>query len=172
MSTPTDSPNQPGRVNRGTLLKRTAGIALGTSLYSFGDPLTVLAVQTKPKALKPDGDLAYFNWAQYINPKLLRGFEKEYGVKVKESNFTNMETMLAKMRAGVKYDVAFPEAQTAAQLVKAKLPRAARSRQARRTGRRSTRPSTTRGTTPAPSTRCPTRSGRPASPTAPTRSRA
>ena len=73
------------------------------------------------KALKPDGDLAYFNWAQYINPKLLRGFEKEYGVKVKESNFTNMETMLAKLRAGVKYDVAFPEAQTAAQLVQAKL---------------------------------------------------
>jgi spermidine/putrescine transport system substrate-binding protein len=81
----------------------------------------VLAVQTKRTALKPDGDLAYFNWAQYINPKLLRGFEKEYGVKVKESNFTNMETMLAKIRAGVKYDVAFPEAQTAAQLVQAKL---------------------------------------------------
>ena len=30
-----------------------------------------------------------------------------------------METMLAKLRSGVKYDVAFPEAQTAAQLVKA-----------------------------------------------------
>jgi spermidine/putrescine transport system substrate-binding protein len=30
-----------------------------------------------------------------------------------------MENMLAKLRAGVKYDVAFPEAQTAAQLVKA-----------------------------------------------------
>ena len=37
--------------------------------------------------------------------------------------------MLAKLRAGVKYDVAFPEAQTAAQLVQAKLPRAARSRE-------------------------------------------
>jgi len=121
VSTPSDSPNQSGRVSRGTLLKRTGAIALGTSLFSMGDPLTVLAVQTKRTALKPDGDLAYFNWAQYINPKLLRGFEKEYGVKVKESNFTNMETMLAKIRAGVKYDVAFPEAQTAAQLVQAKL---------------------------------------------------
>jgi spermidine/putrescine transport system substrate-binding protein len=121
VSTPPDSPNQSGRVSRGTLLKRTGAIALGTSLFSMGDPLTVLAVQTKRTALKPDGDLAYFNWAQYINPKLLRGFEKEYGVKVKESNFTNMETMLAKVRAGVKYDVAFPEAQTAAQLVQAKL---------------------------------------------------
>ena len=119
MSTPSDDQNKPAGINRGTLLKRGAGIALGTSLYSMGDPLTVLAAQTTPKALKPDGDLQYFNWAQYIDPKLLRGFEKEYKVKVNESNFTNMETMLAKIRSGVKYDVAFPEAQTAAQLVKA-----------------------------------------------------
>ena len=119
MSTPSDSSNDAARIDRGKLLKRSAGIALGTSLYSIGDPLTVLAAQMTPKALKPDGDLAYFNWAQYINPKLLSGFEKEYKVKVNESNFTNMENMLAKLRAGVKYDVAFPEAQTAAQLVKA-----------------------------------------------------
>jgi len=119
MSTPPDSSKTSTRIDRGTLLKRSGAIALGTSLFSFGDPLTVLAAQTSRKALKPDGDLAYFNWAQYINPKLLRGFEKEYGVKVNESNFTNMETMLAKLRSGVKYDVAFPEAQTAAQLVKA-----------------------------------------------------
>ena len=121
MSTPSDRPNQPARVSRGTLLKRTGAIALGTSLYSMGDPLTVLATQMTPKALKPDGDLAYFNWAQYIDPKLLRGFEKAYKVKVKESNFTNMENMLAKLRSGVKYDVAFPEAQTASQLVRAKF---------------------------------------------------
>jgi len=119
MSTPSDPSNDSARIDRGKLLKRSAGIALGTSLYSFGDPLTVLAAQMTPKALKPDGDLAYFNWAQYINPKLLRGFEKAYKVKVHESNFTNMDNMLAKFRAGVKFDVAFPEAQTAAQLVKA-----------------------------------------------------
>ena len=121
MSTPPDSPNDSTRLDRGKLLKRGAGIALGTSLYSMGDPLTVLAARTSAKALKPDGDLEYFNWAQYINPKLLKGFSKEYGVKVNESNFTNMDNMLAKLRAGVKYDVAFPEAQTAALLVKAKL---------------------------------------------------
>jgi spermidine/putrescine transport system substrate-binding protein len=119
MSTPSDPSNDSARIDRGKLLKRSAGIALGTSLYSFGDPLTVLAAQMTPKALKPDGDLAYFNWAQYIDQKLLRGFEKAYKVKVHETNFTNMENMLAKLRAGVKFDVAFPEAQTAAQLVKA-----------------------------------------------------
>jgi len=119
MSTPTDPSNESARIDRGKLLKRTGAIALGTSLFSFGDPLTVLAAPMKQKALTPDGDLDYFNWAQYIDPKLLRGFEKEYKVKVNESNFTNMENMLAKLRTGVKYDVAFPEAQTAAQLVKA-----------------------------------------------------
>jgi spermidine/putrescine transport system substrate-binding protein len=121
MSTPSDSPNKSARVDRGTLLKRSAAIALGTSLYSFGDPLTVLAAQVTPKALKPDGDLTYFNWAQYIDPKLLAGFAKEYKVKVNQSNFTNMETMLAKLRSGVKYDVTFPEAQIAAPLVQANL---------------------------------------------------
>jgi spermidine/putrescine transport system substrate-binding protein len=119
MSMPSDPSHDSARIDRGKLLKRSAGIALGASLYSFGDPLTVLAAPMKQKALTPDGDLAYFNWAQYIDQKLLRGFEKEYKVKVHETNFTNMENMLAKLRAGVKYDVAFPEAQTAAQLVKA-----------------------------------------------------
>ena len=171
MSTPPDSSNDSTRLDRGKLLKRGAGIALGTSLYSMGDPLTVLAARTSAKALKPDGDLEYFNWAQYINPKLLKGFSKEYGVKVNESNFTNMDNMLAKLRAGVKYDVAFPEAQTAALLVKANLLAPPTTRRSP-TGRRSTPRSTTRGTTRARSTPSRTRSGRPASPGAPTRSRA
>src|SRR5207249_4212902 len=68
---------------------------------------------------KPDGDLLYFNWAQYIDPGLLKAFAKEYKVQVHESNFTNMQGMLAKLRAGVRYDVTFPEAQFADQLVRA-----------------------------------------------------
>jgi len=54
MSTPSDPSNDAVRIDRGKLLKRSAAIALGTSLYSFGDPLTVLAAQMTPKALKPD----------------------------------------------------------------------------------------------------------------------
>ncbi len=172
MSTPSDPSNDAVRIDRGKLLKRSAGIALGTSLYSFGDPLTVLAAQMTPKALKPDGDLAYFNWAQYINPKLLRGFEKEYKVKVKESNFTNMDNMLAKLRAGVKYDVAFPEAQTAAQLVKANFlaPLDHVEHHELVAGQLGVpQPVVRRGREVH---RCRTRSGRPASPGAPTRSRA
>ena len=119
MTTPPDSATPAPRTDRRRFLKGAAGVALGTSLYSFGDPLTVLAARMTPKKLQPDGDLLYFNWAQYIDQGLLKGFAKEYKVKVHESNFTNMQGMLAKLRAGVRYDVTFPEAQFADQLVRA-----------------------------------------------------
>jgi spermidine/putrescine transport system substrate-binding protein len=121
MSASQNHPTEVKRMDRRRFLKGAGGIALGASLYSFGDPLTVLAAQTTPKALAPDGDLLYFNWAQYINQALLKGFAKEYKVQVHEANFTNMQGMLAKLRAGVRYDVTFPEAQFAVQLVKANV---------------------------------------------------
>ena len=119
MSTSQNPPTEAKGMDRRRFLKGAAGIALGASLYSFGDPLTVLAARMKTKALAPDGDLLYFNWAQYIDQGLLKGFAKEYKVQVREANFTNMQGMLAKLRAGVRYDVTFPEAQFADQLVRA-----------------------------------------------------
>ncbi|UUN30915.1 spermidine/putrescine ABC transporter substrate-binding protein [Streptomyces sp. FIT100] len=59
---------------------------------------------------EPDGDLHYFNWADYIDPALLKGFAKEYGVEVLEANFDSMEAMIAKITAGNRYDVVFPTA--------------------------------------------------------------
>ena len=67
---------------------------------------------------KLDGDLVYFNWAQYIDPKLIKGFEKEYGVTVRESNFDSMSGMMAKLRSGNRYDVIFPTAEFADKLIK------------------------------------------------------
>ena len=82
-----------------------------------------------------------------------------------------METMLAKIRAGVKYDVAFPEAQTAAQLVQAKLLAPLDHAKLTNWGQVNEafhNPWYDSGA----KFRCPTRSGRPASRTARTRSRA
>ena len=31
---------------------------------------------------KVDGDLVYFNWAEYLDKDVRTGFEKEYGVKI------------------------------------------------------------------------------------------
>ena len=55
-----------------------------------------------------DGDLVYFNWADYLAPSVVRGFQKEYGVKVIESNYDSMEGMYAKLAAGNQYDIVFP----------------------------------------------------------------
>ena len=71
----------------------------------------------KPIAKKVDGDLVYFNWSEYIDPALIKGFEKRYGVKVRESNFDSMSAMMAKLRSGIDYDVIFPTAEYAQRLI-------------------------------------------------------
>ena len=63
---------------------------------------------TKPVEPKIDGDLVYFNWADYVDPSVFEGFSNEYGVKVIQSNFDSMESMQAKLSAGNRYDIIFP----------------------------------------------------------------
>lgn len=96
---------------RRTLLR--GGLALGAvstlpaCAYIRDD---VPAVAPLPKSAKAeiDGDLIYFNWADYLAPRVLKGFQKEYGVKIIESNFDSMEGMYAKIAAGNQYDIVFP----------------------------------------------------------------
>ncbi|MGH2589963.1 MAG: polyamine ABC transporter substrate-binding protein, partial [Actinomycetota bacterium] len=66
---------------------------------------------------KVDGDLYYYNYSQYINPGLVKEFEKKYDVKVIQSYFDSMEGMLAKLRAGNAYDVIFPTAEYVQRLI-------------------------------------------------------
>lgn len=76
---------------------------------AFGDP-------DRPIDVKVDGDLIYFNWADFVAPAVFDGFEKEYGVKVVQSNFDSMEGMAAKLNAGNRYDIIFPTAKWAQRL--------------------------------------------------------
>jgi len=64
------------------------------------------------KKIKPviDGDLVYFNWADYMHPRVMRGFKEEYGVDIIQSNYDSMEGMQAKLAAGNRYDIIFPSA--------------------------------------------------------------
>ncbi len=69
--------------------------------------------ETKPEAI------VVFNWAEYLAPSVRKGFETEYGIKVKETYFDNNETMLAKLKAGATgYDIAVPTGYTASVLIK------------------------------------------------------
>jgi spermidine/putrescine transport system substrate-binding protein len=109
------------RVSRRELLKSGAGLALGAGLagcqLNSGIQGSTQATMKKVEK-KIDGDLVYFNWAEYINPDLVKGFEKRYGVRVRESNFDSMPAMMSKLRAGISYDVIFPSAEFAQRLIR------------------------------------------------------
>jgi len=91
----------------------TGGLALGASMtlpgcaYIRDDAPTDVPLPPSAKA-EIDGDLVYFNWADYLAPKVIKGFQEEYGVKVIESNYDSMEGMYAKLAAGNQYDIVFP----------------------------------------------------------------
>lgn len=56
-----------------------------------------------------DGDLALYNWSEYIDPELLAAFETEFGVKTTESNYDSNEAMQPIIAAGNSgYDVIVP----------------------------------------------------------------
>ncbi len=65
--------------------------------------------------------LQLYNYADYIDPAAIKGFEKkyaQYGVKVKVSTFNDSNEALSKIRAGaVPYDIYFPSYDALGKLV-------------------------------------------------------
>ena len=56
-----------------------------------------------------DGDLALYNWAEYIDPDLLTAFEEAYGVSVTQDTYDSNEAMQPIISAGNSgYDVIVP----------------------------------------------------------------
>jgi len=116
-----------GPMRRRELLRGGAGLALGIGglgLVGCGvgnEPEGTGDKKATQKVVKaePDGDLVYFNWSEYMEPKLLKAFEKQFGVKVRESNFDSMQGMMAKLRSGNKYDLIFPSSEWVDRLRKA-----------------------------------------------------
>jgi spermidine/putrescine transport system substrate-binding protein len=109
-------------LRRRDLLRGGAGLALGIGLAGCGvgnEPAATKESTEKVVKAEPDGDLVYFNWSQYLEPKLMKAFEKQYGVKVRESNFDSMQGMMAKLRSGNRYDVIFPSSEWVDRLRKA-----------------------------------------------------
>ncbi len=86
-----------------------AGLLIGAGgLASACATSASAAKPAEPIKAKIDGDLSIFNWAQYMNPAVIKGFEKEYGVAVHQTFFDNDEAMLAKIAAGVPFDFVVP----------------------------------------------------------------
>jgi spermidine/putrescine transport system substrate-binding protein len=111
-------------LNRRELLQGSAGLAVGLGLAGcgVGDSSSGSKEETeKPIKKRVDGDLVYFNYAEYVDPDLVKGFEKKYGVKVRESYFDSMSAMMAKLRAGIAYDVVFPSAEYTQRMIQGNL---------------------------------------------------
>ena len=69
---------------------------------SATDTVTCEAGQT-------DGDLALFNWSEYIDPEQIGLFEEEYGVSVTETTYDSNEAMQAIVSQGNSgYDLVIP----------------------------------------------------------------
>ena len=61
------------------------------------------------EAGQTDGDLAIFNWTEYMDPELKTAFEEEFGVSVTEDNYDSNEAMQPIINAGNSgYDFIVP----------------------------------------------------------------
>ena len=56
-----------------------------------------------------DGDLAFYNWAEYIDDELLAAFEAETGINVEYTTYESNEEMLTKVESGAAiFDLVVP----------------------------------------------------------------
>lgn len=61
------------------------------------------------EAGETDGDLAFYNWTEYMDPDLITAFQDEYGVTVTEDFYPSNEEMVAKVQVGNSgYDMVVP----------------------------------------------------------------
>jgi spermidine/putrescine transport system substrate-binding protein len=71
-------------------------------------------------APKKKSVLNLFCWSEYVPESVIKGFEKETGIKVNVENYASNEEMLSKLLAGAaKYDLIQPSEYTVEALVKA-----------------------------------------------------
>jgi spermidine/putrescine transport system substrate-binding protein len=92
---------------RRSLLVGAFGLAGSLALSACGSsddnsPATAGTPTLEPKA---DGDLTWFSWDGYVDPKIVSDFEKKYGVKVNIVTFDSNDTMIQKLAAGLPYDL-------------------------------------------------------------------
>jgi spermidine/putrescine transport system substrate-binding protein len=98
------------------------GIPLARRNYPLTLPIysdnTAIAAGKSPEK----GPLEVFNWSAYINPAVVKDFQKAYGVKVNITTFENEEEALSKLASGaVHFDVWFATVEYLSRAVAGKL---------------------------------------------------
>ena len=89
------------------LLVALALIAAACGDGSGDEDLNAQAAACEPG--ETDGDLSFYNWAEYIDPELITAFEAESGISVEYTEYESNESMLAQIEAGgAVYDLVVP----------------------------------------------------------------
>ena len=104
------------RLTRREFLHRGATLGLTASLLAdiVAQCCPAVAAETPPpevvkKIAKEGKRLFIYNWEDYLHPRIIAAFEREFGVKVTYDTFPSNEHLLAKLQAGgARYDVVFP----------------------------------------------------------------
>lgn len=60
------------------------------------------------EAGETDGDLALYNWSEYIDPELISAFEEEHDVSVTEDFYPSNEELVARIQEGADFDLIVP----------------------------------------------------------------
>lgn len=95
-------------VQRAALLGLSAS-AIGSILAACGKKETNPTASPRITDTTLPAKIVVFNWSDYMSPKVLKDFEREYGVKCETAYYDGNEELTSKLKAGVTgYDVIFP----------------------------------------------------------------
>ncbi|UBV41442.1 spermidine/putrescine ABC transporter substrate-binding protein [Deinococcus taeanensis] len=106
-------------------MKRTAALLLGAALLGscYRVPKPTAGISAAVPAARGDSrTLRVFIWSEYIDPDLVKTFEKHSGVRVILDTYESNEAMLAKLQGGgAQYDLAVPSNYVVQTMVRAGL---------------------------------------------------
>lgn len=112
---------------RGLLGDPTAGgpvDAFGIPLARRDYPVTLPRTR-KPvgASAKPErgGELKVYNYADYINPKVIKAFGRQEGVSVRVTTFTTPDEAFTKLSSGLEFDVIFASPEVISKFIGADL---------------------------------------------------
>jgi len=104
-----------GPIGPGGIPLARRGFPVTLPLYSDNDPVD-------SGRTTENGPLNVFNWSDYVNPAVVKKFEKAYNTKVKITTFENEEEALAKLTSGsTSFDVWFATVEYLSRTVAGKL---------------------------------------------------
>lgn len=106
MTTPSALPRAERGISRRRFLVGTGSLA-AMALIGCGSDGSAGRPALRAAAARIDGDLNMFTWEAYVPDAVIEEFEREYGVRVKQTYFSTVEEMLKKLASGLPFDMAF-----------------------------------------------------------------